>query len=298
MTDAESRDLAPQAQVADLLALLDVEEIDTDLYRGRRQPGGRGRVFGGEVIAQALRSAMRSVEGDRAAHSLHAYFMRPGDETLPTVYRVERDFEGRSFSTLRVIALQRGQPILNLAASFHRPEPGLSHQAPMPEAPDPETLASQAELLDQVAGDDPHIRAQAAFMRRRPLDVRPVRPETLLRPEPTEARTLNWFRVTAPVGDDADVHRAILAYASDMALLGTSMLPHGVSWSTPGMQTASLDHALWLHEAPRVDDWLLYATESPWAGHGRGYSRGQIFTRDGRLVASVAQEGLIRRREG
>ena len=285
----------PEELVGRLLQLLDLEEIDTDLYRGARLPEGRGRVFGGQVIAQALRAAMRSIDGGRIVHSLHAYFLRAGDDALPIVYRVERDFDGKSFANRRVIALQRGQPILNMAASFQIPEEGMSHQAQMPESPPPETLASEAELLRQEreanGGPEP-----IWFSRPQPIEIRPVRARPIFSPEQREPRFASWFRVVAPVGDDPDVHRAILAYASDMRLLATSMLPHGVSWATPGMQTASLDHALWIHQEVRTDDWLLFASESPWSGHARGFTRGEIFSRDGRLVASVAQEGLIRRR--
>jgi acyl-CoA thioesterase II len=293
--DAAPPPPSPQETVDRLVRLLDVEEIDTDLYRGARLPEGRGRVFGGQVIAQALTAAMRSVEGGKVAHSLHAYFMRAGDEALPIVYRVERDFEGRSFATRRIIALQRGQPILNMAASFQTPEEGLSHQDPMPDAPDPETLESEVALMRrerEAAG----LPMEPWFARARPIEIRPVQPRSILHPEPREPRFCVWFRAVAPAGDDPDVHRAILAYASDMALLSTAMLPHGVIWTTPGMQSASLDHAVWLHEPARADDWLLYATDSPWSGHARGFNRGRIFSRDGRLVASVAQEGLIRLR--
>ena len=288
---------APEDLVGRLLQLLDLEEIDTDLYRGARLPEGRGRVFGGQVIAQALRAAMRSIDGGRIAHSLHAYFLRAGDDALPIVYRVERDFDGKSFANRRVIALQRGQPILNMAASFQTPEGGMSHQGQMPEVPAPETLASEAELLrlerEATGGPEP-----IWFSRPQPIEIRPVEARPMFSPDKREPRFASWFRVVAPVGDDPDVHRAILAYASDMRLLATSMLPHGVSWATPGMQTASLDHALWIHQEARTDDWLLFATDSPWSGHARGFNRGQIFSRDGRLVASIAQEGLIRRRPG
>ncbi|WP_445192537.1 acyl-CoA thioesterase [Sphingomonas sp. Tas61C01] len=286
----------PEALAAGLLTLLDVEEIDTDLYRGARQPGGRGRVFGGQVIGQALQAAQRSVEG-KDAHSLHAYFMRAGDEDHPIVYRVVRDFEGKSFSTRRVIALQKGQPILNMAASFQVAEDGMAHQDAMPDVPPPEDLQSESELR-RAAADKMPERFREFFRRRTsPIDIRPLHPRSWFEPVTREPRNYSWFRAVAPIGDDPAMHRAVLAYASDMALMATSMMPHGVNWMTPGMQSASLDHALWIHEPVRADEWLLYATDSPWAGHARGMNRGSIFTRDGRLVASVAQEGLIRRRE-
>lgn len=284
----------PDALAQQLIDLLDVEEIDSDLFRGGRQPGGVGRVFGGQVIAQALQAAQRCVEG-KAAHSLHAYFMRPGDEDFPIMYRVVRDFDGRSFATRRVIASQRGMPILNLAASFQAPEDGVAHQDAMPDVPAPEDLRSEAELRDMLAGRVPEGVSQY-LLRPRPIEIRPVDPAIWFRPQPSEPKQFSWFRLVAPAPDDPALHRAILAYASDMMLLGTSMLPHGINWMMPGVQSASLDHALWLHEPFRTDDWLLYACDSDWAGHARGLNRGRIFSRDGTLVASVAQEGLIRRR--
>ncbi len=296
-TDADEPRPTPTVLIERLERLLRVEELDTDLYRGPRNPGGQGRVFGGQVIAQALMSASASVEPDRIAHSLHAYFMRPGDENLPIICRVERDFDGRSFSTRRVIAIQKGKPILNLAASFQVPEEGLSHQAVMPDVPQPEDLVSEAELIERERGDLPEAFVRV-MTRPRPIEMRPVRPWSLLHPDKREPARHIWMRAVAPVNDDPVMHRAILAYASDMALLSTSMQPHGVSWISGKMQAASLDHALWMHADMRVDEWLLYVTDSPWAGGGRGFNRGQIFTRDGRLVASTAQEGLIRHRPG
>jgi acyl-CoA thioesterase II len=285
-----------EALTAGLVTLLDVEEIDTDLFRGPKLPGGRGRVFGGQVIAQALQAAQRSTEG-KEAHSLHAYFMRAGDDALPIVYRVVRDFEGKSFATRRVIAMQKGQPILNMAASFQVPEDGLHHQDAMPaDIPPPEALKSESELRREAADQIPE-KFRAMFLRRSsPIDIRPLHPRSWFTPVKREPVNYSWFRCVAPLPDDPALHRAVLAYASDMALMSTSMMPHGVNWMTQGMQSASLDHALWLHEPVRADEWLLYATDSPWAGHARGMNRGSIFTRDGRLVASVAQEGLIRLR--
>jgi acyl-CoA thioesterase-2 len=285
----------PEALAQALVDLLDVEEIDTDLYRGKRQPGGVGRVFGGQVIGQALQAAQRSVDAPKVAHSLHAYFMRAGDEDLPIVFRVERDFEGRSFATRRVIAMQRGRPILNLAASFQVPEDGLKHQDAMPDVPSPESLVSERDLRTASVDDIPE-KFRRHMLRARPIEIRPVSPRDWFNPEPTEPRQASWFRLAAPIGDECAMHRAILSYASDMTLLGTCTLPHGVNWMTHNLQTASLDHAVWFHEDFRVDDWLLYATDSPWSGHARGFNRGSIYARDGRLVASVAQEGLIRLR--
>ena len=292
---AEFIERTPDELAAMLVALLDVEEIDTDLYRGSRQPGGRGRVFGGQVIAQALQAAQRSVEG-KDAHSLHAYFMRPGDENFPIVYQVTRDFDGRSFATRRVVATQQGQPILNLAASFQLPEEGLHHQDAMPDVPGPDTLKSERELRLGIAHQVPEKYRDFFTRRQNAIEMRPLYPRSWFAPEKRPPSNAAWFRTAAAIGDDPAVHRAALAYASDMALLATSMMPHGVNWLMPEMQTASLDHALWIHEPFRADEWLLYTTDSPWAGHARGMNRGSIFTADGRLVASVAQEGLIRRR--
>ncbi|MBN8815142.1 MAG: acyl-CoA thioesterase II [Sphingomonas sp.] len=295
--DPERPARTPEQLVAGLVALLDVEELDTDLYRGMRLPGGRGRVFGGQVIGQALQAAQRSAE-DKSAHSLHAYFMRAGDDALPIVYRVVRDFDGKSFATRRVIATQNGQPILNMAASFQVAEDGLHHQDAFPaDIPPPETLKSEAELRVEAAEHLPEEHRKRFLNWKSPIDVRPLHPRNWFSPTKRDPVTYSWIKALAPLGDDPATHRAILAYASDMGLMATSMMPHGVNWMTPGMQTASLDHSMWFHEDFRADEWLLYAMDSPWAGHGRGMNRGSVFTRDGRLVASVAQEGLIRKRE-
>ncbi|GAA4776785.1 acyl-CoA thioesterase II [Stakelama sediminis] len=296
MAEANDAQDEPTAEelVGQLTTLLDVEELDIDLFRGSRQPGGVGRVFGGQVVAQALQAAQRSTEDGKIAHSLHAYFMRPGDERYPVIYRVVRDFEGRSFATRRVIAMQRGQPILNMAASFQKPEDGFSHQDTMPDVPPPESLKSMRELrmLDPEAIPE---KLRKALLRPRPIDLRPVNPQWP--PQKQEPVQHFWLRTVAPLSDEPALHRAVLAYASDMGLLGTSLLPHGLTWTTPGFQSASLDHALWLHEPFRADQWLLYSCNSPWTGHARGFNRGSIFTREGKLVASVAQEGLIRLRK-
>jgi len=289
-------DTPPETLVKGLVDLLEVEEIDRDLYRGKRQPGGVGRVFGGQVIAQALQAAQRSTEAPKTAHSLHAYFMRPGNEDYPIIFRVVRDFEGRSFATRRVIAIQRGEPILNMAASFQTPEEGLRHQDAMPDVPGPETLLSEAELRREMIDEIPE-KFRRHMLRGRPIEIRPVQPRSWFRPDKRDPKQDSWFRLVAPIGDDAAMHRAILAYASDMSLLGTATLAHGVNWMTHNLQTASLDHSLWLHDDFRADEWLLYSCDSPWAGHARGFNRGKIYTQDGRLVASVAQEGLMRLRE-
>ena len=288
--------IPPEKLVSRLVKLLDVEALEGDLFRGMRLPGGQGRVFGGQVIAQALMAASRTVDADRSAHSLHAYFMRPGDEELPIEYQVQRDYQGRSFTTRRVVATQAGQPILNLSASFQTFEEGLAHQSTMPDVPPPEDLLSDADHV-RAAGSGVPERIARFLTRPRAIETRPVTRRSPFEPVKREPLQYSWFRAVAPASDDPVMQRAILAYASDMALLSTCTLPHGVNWLTQKLQSASLDHSLWIHEPFRIDDWLLYATDSPWAGHGRGFNRGQIFSRDGRLVASTAQEGLIRLRE-
>ncbi|MFT7027392.1 MAG: acyl-CoA thioesterase-2 [Paracoccaceae bacterium] len=276
-----------------LLRLLTVERAEDNFFTGIATPGGAGRSFGGQVIGQALVAATHTVDPSRLAHSLHAYFMRPGDAAAPVLYQVERDNDGRSFSTRRVIAIQNGRPILNMAASFHVSESGLSHQDAMPDVPGPEDLESDVQLAARYRDSLPE-RYLNHLKWDRPVEIRPV----LLRPPfPTEnfdPVQQMWFRVTGPVGDDPAMHRAALAFASDMGLLGVSMVPHRKSFSNPEMQAASLDHAMWIHRDFRADDWLLYAMDSPWAGGARGFNRGKVFTRDGALVANVAQEGLIR----
>jgi acyl-CoA thioesterase II len=287
----------PEQLVAELTDLLAVQRMGDGWYLGKRKKGGVGRVFGGQVIAQALAAAQDTVGPERVAHSLHAYFMRAGSEDYEITYRVERDFDGGSFSTRRIIALQQDRPIFNMAASFQKMEDGLAHQEPMPDVPPPEDLTTEAELRLRYANQIPE-RFHDNFLRDRPFEHRPVNPRDWLGGEKrTPARQDIWFRLRAPIGDDKGLHRAMLCYASDSYLLGTCTLPHGVTWMSPGFMSASLDHAVWLHDDFRADDWLLYSCDSPWTGHGRGFNRGSIYTRDGRLVATCAQEGLIRMRK-
>ena len=286
----------PQELAQGLVTLLEVEEIDVDLYRGPRNPGGRGRVFGGQVIAQALMSAVGSVEAERVAHSVHAYFMRPGDEDFPIIYRVERDYDGGSFSNRRVIAMQRGKPILNMTASFQRKEKGLEHQVEMPDVPAPDDLPSEAEIFQRYKDEIPEPLYKF-LTRSRPIEIRPVEIWNPVNPDKRAPVRNLWIRASGSIGENQLMHRAVLAFASDMGLLSTCMQPHGVSWMTRKMQSASLDHALWFHDDVRMDDWLLYSTDAPWSGGARGFNRGQIFTRDGKLVASAAQEGLTRVRD-
>lgn len=283
----------PQDLVASLLTLLDVRDHGGDRFEGRRKIGGVGRVFGGQVIGQALASAERTVADDRPVHSLHAYFLRGGSEDHEIDFKVERDMDGGSFSNRRVVASQLGKPILNMLASFHKREDGVHHADPMPQVVGPEGVTNDAEL--RAAHIEKFPEAQRGFiLRPRPIELRPLEPRAWMGGGPRDPIAHTWFRAVATLPDDPRIHRAVLAYASDMTLLGTSTLPHDISWATGNMMGASLDHSLWFHEDFRADDWLLYVCDSPWAGRARGFNRGRIFTRDGRLVASVAQEGLIR----
>ena len=248
----------------------------------------RDRIFGGQVIAQAMVAAARTVDGDKQVHSLHAYFLRGGDETKPLHFRVHRDFDGRSFANRRVVVRQDGKVIFNLTASFQLPAPGLSHQVPMPDLLPPEECR---DFLETIAAD-PNIsdEAFAHMARRRPFELRNHRP-------PASAKATQhyqWFRVAAPIGDDQLIHRAFLAFASDMGLLSSAMLPHGLNWSTAGLFSTSLDHAMWFHNDIRVDDWFVFVMDSDWTGGSRGINRGSIYRQDGTLIASAVQEGLLR----
>jgi acyl-CoA thioesterase-2 len=285
----------PEELVTGLLKLLAVRPAGEDGFTGRRRRGGVGRVFGGEVIAQALNAAEATVPDDRPAHSLHAYFLRGGSEEHISDYQVTRDFDGGSFSNRRVVASQQGRPILNLTASFQRHEEGLHHiDAEMPDVPPPEELEAE-EVVRRRFAEQARPEARHHFLSQRPVEMRAVEGRHWMNPVPAPPRSHSWFKTVAALPDDPSIHRAILAYASDMTLLGTCALPHGLSWARGEVVSASLDHAVWFHEPFRADEWLLYATDSPWSGGGRGFNRGRIFTRDGRLVASVAQEGMIRK---
>jgi acyl-CoA thioesterase-2 len=280
-----------------LVELLALERIDRDLFRGASQNLGWGAIFGGQVLGQALSAATQTVPGDRPVHSVHGYFIRAGVLERPIVYEVDRLRDGRSFSTRRVVALQNGEAIFSLEASFQIEESGFDHQESMPEVPPPETLRSEQELALAVAGDLPEALL-ARVTAERPIEIRPVDLRNPLKPTVQPARRRLWYRAVDKLPDDPALHRYLLAYASDFSFLGTALDPHGVSFFTPGMQVASLDHAVWFHRSFRVDDWLLYDVESPNASGARGLVRGRFFDRTGRLVASVAQEGLIRRRSG
>jgi acyl-CoA thioesterase-2 len=280
----------------ELVTLLALEQIELNLFRGQSQDLGWGTVYGGQVLGQALSAAVQTVPSDRHVHSLHGYFLRPGAVDRPIVYEVDRSRDGGSFTTRRVVAIQNGEPIFTLAASFQVDEEGFVHQDPMPDAPAPESVPTQQELAATYADKLPEfLRAQA--LAQRPFEMRPIEDASNpLKPEPRPPLRMFWLKATGELADDPALHRYLLAYASDFAFLTTAMLPHAVSWLSPGMQVASLDHAMWFHQDVRVDEWLLHVVDSPAAHGGRGLVRGRVFTRDGRLVASTAQEGLIRRR--
>lgn len=278
---------------ADLLALLDLEPLEVNIYRGSNRDVGTGRVFGGQVFAQALVAARRTVEGEREAHSVHGYFILPGDLTAPIVYFVDRLRDGNSFTTRRVTAIQHGQAIFNLSASFHVREPGLEHQQEMPEAVPPEELPPELSLIREMADRIPES-LRPVLTQDRPIDFRPVVPNDPFQPEVRPPARQVWFRAIGPLPDDMLTHQAVLAYASDYGLLPTALGPHGVAFRTKGLQMASLDHSLWMHRPFRADEWLLYVMDSPAAAGARGFVRGSIYTRAGALVASVAQEGLMR----
>jgi acyl-CoA thioesterase-2 len=280
----------PQDAVDDLVKLLDLEPIEVNIFRGTSPDEDRQRIFGGQVAGQALVAAARTVEADRRVHSLHAYFLRAGDPQVPLLYEVDRIRDGGSFTTRRVVAIQHGRAIFNMSASFQVSEDGYDHAFPMPEAPDPETLPTMRERIEKAG-----IELTPWMERPRPIDIRHVDwpdADGLRRREP---RQDVWLRADGRLPDDPILHTIVLTYASDMTLLDTSTLPHGGSWFEPSLFMASLDHAMWFHRPFRADDWLLYAQDSPNATGGRGLSRGLVFTQDGTLVATVMQEGLIRK---
>ena len=279
----------PQDVVDDLVKLLDLEAIEVNIFRGVSADEDRQRIFGGQVAGQALVAAARTVEPERLVHSLHAYFLRAGDPRVPVLYEVDRIRDGGSFTTRRVVAIQHGRAIFNMSASFQVPEKGSDHAFPMPEVPAPESLPTMHERLAHAG-----IELTPWMERPRPIDIRHVD-----WPAPDGTRSLEprqnvWLRADGRLPDDPILHTIILTYASDMTLLDTSTLPHGGTWFDPTVFMASLDHAMWFHRPFRADDWLLYSQDSPNATGGRGLSRGLVFTRDGALVATVVQEGLIR----
>ena len=281
--------------VSKLLTLLDIERLEVDLFRGQSPADETNqRVFGGQVIAQALVAAYRTVE-DRLCHSLHAYFIRPGDPSIPIIYEVDRARDGGSFTTRRVIAVQHGKQIFNLAASFHVEEEAWHHQHPMPEAPEPLDVPTRDEQRRAIVVKIPEAYRKD-FLRPRAVEMREVSPMDFIDPKPLPDPQQLWFRVAREIDEAPWLHHCLLAYASDMALLGTGNRPHGVSWMSGDVMGASLDHAMWFHAPIRFDQWHLYHMDSPYAGGARSFNRGSIFTESGELVASVAQEGLMRSR--
>jgi acyl-CoA thioesterase-2 len=278
--------------LADLLHLLELERIEDNIFRGESRDLGGDRVFGGQVLGQAL-SAASYTAGAREAHSLHAYFLLPGDVNAPIVYEVDIARDGKSFSTRRVVAIQHGRPIFNMAASFQSPEQGLEHAAPMPQVPGPEGLADVREVAPEILVKVPD-KMRRFLTRERAFELRPVEPVHLISPPKQEPRRNVWIKTADKLPDSPDLHRNLLAYVSDYHLVATATLPHGVHFAEGNVQLATLDHAMWFHRPFRVDEWLLYSMESPSASGGRGFALGRIFARDGRLVASTAQEGVIR----
>lgn len=278
--------------LADLIRLLTLERIEDDIFRGESRDIGSAQVFGGQVVGQALSAAQATVD-ERIAHSLHAYFLRRGDMQAPIVYEVDRARDGGSFSVRRVVAIQHGRPIFNLAASFQRPEEGIDHQSPMPDVEGPDGLQDLTEVAPDKLAKIPE-KMRRFLTDKRPFEFRPVDPVDFEHPAKTEPRKHVWIRAVDRVPDDWALHQNLLAYVSDYELLGASTLPHGLPFVRGTVQMASLDHALWFHRTFRVDEWLLYSIDSPNAHGARGLSRGQFFTADGRLIASTTQEGLVR----
>jgi acyl-CoA thioesterase-2 len=276
----------------DLLAILDLEQLELNLFRGTSPPTVMQRVFGGQVLGQALVAATRTVEGV-LPHSLHAYFLLAGDLKVPIIYEVDRIRDGKSFTTRRVIAIQHGHAIFSMSASFHNDEGGMSHQAKMPDVPFPEDLPSEADVKKTVLPTMPEA-VRRYYERERPIEMRPVETERYLGKKYDDGKFHVWIKTTGRLPDDPAIHQCVLAYASDLTLLDTSMVPHGRTLFEKEFMAASLDHAFWIHRPFRADDWLLYAQDTPNLSGARGFARGLIFTKDGTLVASVAQEGMVR----
>lgn len=285
------------SQVLDeLVALLSLEQIEENLFRGVSQDLGFPQMFGGQALGQALSAASQTVEAGRFAHSLHGYFLRPGDAQRPVLYQVERVRDGGSFTTRRVTAIQKGVPIFTCSASFQGDEPGYHHQIPMPDVPGPDGLQNETEIALEILDLLPE-RLRGPATAPKPIEIRPITRVDPHNPQPCEPLKYLWFKANGSLPDDRQLHKYLLTYASDFNLVVTALQPHGVTVRDRSMQMASLDHALWFHRSPRMDDWLLYAMDSPWSGNARGFARGSIFNRAGELVASVAQEGLMRHRE-
>ncbi len=282
-------------ELEDLLDLLDIEQIEVNMFRGVSPNEGWQRVYGGQVIGQALVAASRTVEDtNRVAHSLHGYFLRPGDTTIPILYSVDRIRDGRSFNTRRVIAVQRGEAIFSMSVSFQVMEDGLHHQIDMPtDVKPPEDCATQEELQKAYIDKIPE-EYRANFERPRPIEMRFAEPINDFDPEPMPPYQSVWIKAADAMPDDIRLNQCLLAYASDMTLLDTCYRPHGIGWTDENFQVASLDHSMWFHKPFKTDDWLLYQQDSPFSGGARGFNRGSFYTRDGELIASATQEGLIR----
>jgi acyl-CoA thioesterase-2 len=281
--------------LAELVALLSLERIEENLFRGASQDLGWGQVFGGQVLGQALSAATQTVPTGRVVHSMQAYFLRPGAVDKPIVYDVDRSRDGQSFTTRRVVAIQNGKPIFHLGASFQTDEPGFEHASSMPVVTPPEELQNEMQLLQKHLPRIPEAM-HARILNERPIEIRPVDPTDLFQPQKKEPHHAVWLRAAGALPDDDGLHRFLLAYCSDFGFITTALRPHGATWVDPRLQTASIDHVMWFHRPFRLDDWLLHVIDSPSASGSRGFVRGSVFDRQGRLVASTAQEGLIRRR--
>jgi acyl-CoA thioesterase-2 len=276
----------------DLVKVLTLERLELNLFRGESRDVGSPQVFGGQVLGQALSAASATVE-NRTAHSLHAYFLRRGDFNSPIVYEVDRARDGKHFSTRRIVAIQHGEQIFNMAASFQSDESGLDHQSAMPDVPRPEKLVDlEAFGREHLSGAPVNVKRM--LERKRPFEFRPVDPQIYLSREKLPARKNIWFRAVSALPDEESLHRCLLAYVSDFNLLDTALMPHGMSLVSPNLAIASIDHAMWFHRSVRVDDWLLYSIDSPSASGARGFSRGEVYSLDGTLVASTSQEGMLR----
>ncbi len=290
-----ARDKAPASSaVDDLVSILDLETLEQNLFRGRGPKAGWQRVYGGQVLGQALVAAVRTVPAERVAHSAHAYFLLPGDPAEPIIYDVERIRDGGSFTTRRVKGIQHGRAMFVMSVSFHKAEEGYDHHAPMPNVPSPEDLPSEKDLTDKMLDKLPE-NMRRYWERERPIEIRPVDVSRYFARDEREPAQHIWMRATRPLPDALPLHQCVLAYASDFTLLDTALIAHGKLMFDTDLQLASLDHAMWFHRPFRADDWLLYAQDSPSAFGSRGFCRGSVFTRDGLLVASTTQEGLMRR---
>ncbi len=281
------------APIEQLINLLNLEEIEKNHYRATSPSEGWQRVYGGQVLGQALVAASRTVEADRQAHSLHGYFLRPGDMKVPILYKVDRIRDGKSFTTRRVVAIQHGQAIFSMSISFQVMEEGLSHQFDMPEVPPPEAVRDELDIRKEQMAKHPEL-FEGHPLSTRPIEFRLIDPADLFNPVKQAPRQMAWMRTSGTLPNDLRLHQCVLAYLSDWSLLDTATLPHGISYLQHNIQMASLDHAMWFHRPFRADDWLLYVQDSPSASGARGFNRGLIYSRDGTLVASATQEGLMR----